>query len=407
LNTELYIARKMFSQKKAEGQLTKPILRITMLAIALGIAVMLISIAVLKGFQGEITKKISGFGAHIQIKPLSQNSSPDGDAFNANQSFVADLKNIEGVVNVQAFATKPAIIKADEEIEGVLLKGIDKNYNWNYFKEKLVSGRIPQFNDSSKSNDILLSAQLAAKLKLKLNENVFLYFIQQPPRMRKLNICGIYKTGLEEFDTKYAFADIAHIQKLNDWGKDSIAGYEILIDDFNNLEKINEQVSETIPYDFISLSIKQVFPQLFDWLNLQDMNVVVILIIMTIVCVINMISGLLIIILERTQFIGMLKSMGASNWMVRKIFIYHAVSIVGKGMLWGNIFGIGLCALQYFFHIIKLDEASYYVSYVPVMLDPFMILAVNIATLLICTAAMLLPSLLITKITPIKAIRFS
>ncbi len=397
----------MISQKKAEGQLTKPILRITMLAIALGIAVMLISIAVLKGFQGEITKKISGFGAHIQIKPLSQNSSPDGDAFNAKQSFVADLKNIDGVVNVQAFATKPAIIKADEEIEGVLLKGIDKNYNWNYFQEKLVSGRIPQFNDTSKSNDILLSAQLAAKLKLKLNDNVFLYFIQQPPRMRKLTICGIYKTGLEEFDTKYAFADIAHIQKLNDWGKDSIAGYEILIDDFNNLEKINEQVSETIPYDFTSQSIKQVFPQLFDWLNLQDMNVVVILVIMTIVCVINMISGLLIIILERTQFIGMLKSMGASNWMVRKIFIYHAVSIVGKGMLWGNVFGIGLCALQYFFHFIKLDEASYYVSYVPVLLNPLLILGVNVATLVICTAAMLLPSLLITKITPIKAIRFS
>lgn len=397
----------MFSQKKAEGQLTKPILRITMLAIALGIAVMLISIAVLKGFQSEITKKISGFGAHIQIKPLTQNSSPDGDPFYANQSFVTTIKAIDGVTNIQAYATKPAIIKADEDIEGILLKGVDKNYNWNYFKEKLISGRLPQFSDTNKSNDILISAQLAAKLKLKLNNNAFLYFIQQPPRVRKLNICGIYKTGLEEFDAKYAFADIAHIQKLNNWGNDSIAGYEILIDDFNKLEKINAQVSEALPYDFISLNIKQVFPQLFDWLGLQDMNVIVILIIMTVVCVINMISGLLIIILERTQFIGMLKSMGASNWMVRKIFIYHAISVVGKGMLWGNIFGIGLCALQYFFHIIKLDEASYYVSYVPVLLDPFMILSVNVVTLLICTLAMLIPSLLITKITPIKAIRFS
>ena len=295
-------------------------------------------------------------------------------------------------------------------MEGVILKGIGNDYDWSFFKNRIIEGKVFSVNDSTPSKDIIISKMLAKLLKVKADDSLRMYFImnsQSQLRQRKFHISGIYETGIEEFDKEYVLGDIAQIQTLNKWKKTQVAGFEILLNDFNDLKKMSDYVYKNISYDLDSKNIEQLNPQIFDWLGLQDMNVIIILTLMILVAAINMISTLLILILERTNMIGTLKALGARNGSIRRIFLYTAANLIGKGLLWGNILAITICLLQEQFGIITLSQEKYYVSTVPINLNILHILLLNCGTLIICLLILIIPSYVVSKITPVKAIRFN
>lgn len=408
MNTELFIARRILSKNKEN--FSRPIVKIAITSIALGLTVMIIAVAIVTGFQSEIKEKVIGFGSHIQISNFDYNKSFEDSPISKNQSFYPFIDTIEGIKHIQVFANKAGIIKTKDQIQGVVLKGVGADYDWSFFEDKIVEGEKFIVNDSVKTDDVIISRSLSKLLKLKTGDGLRMYFVSgsgSQPRGRKFNIKGIYETELEEFDILYVICDVKHIQKLNRWTDDQIGGFEILIDDFDELEKFANIIYREIGYDLDAKTIKETNPQIFDWLGLQDMNVVVILVLMVLVAGITMISTLLILILERTNMIGILKALGSKDISIRKIFLYNASYIIGKGLLWGNIIGIGLCLLQDYFQLITLNQESYYVSYVPVNLGLQSMLILNAGTFLVCLIMLLIPSLIITRISPVKAIRFS
>jgi lipoprotein-releasing system permease protein len=408
LNTEIFIARKILFEKKGSGiSQSRPIVNIAVWAIALGVAVMLVSIAVLTGFQNQITEKVIGFGGHVQITDYSSNNSLEPNPILISKLKLNEINALPGIKHSQIYATKAGIIKTEEAIEGVVLKGINEGYDLSFFKSNLISGQLPRFYRDKKTEDILISKKIADKLKFKTGDNLIMYFIQQPPRMRKFIVCGIYESGLEDFDEKYVLCDIQHIQKLNDWSVDQIGGVEVTVSNFEDLATIGQGVYSKIGYDLDAKTIREQYPQLFDWLDLQNINVFIILIMMIGVGAINMITALLILILERTNMIGILKAIGANNNSLRKVFLYQGIFLIGKGLLWGNILGLGLCWLQLKYSLVHLDQASYYVSEVPIHLECMPVLLLNMGTLTICGLILIIPSYLVARITPIKAIRFS
>lgn len=378
-----------------------------MAGVALGFAVMVIALAIVTGFKQEIRDKVIGFGSHIQVSNFDENNSFETKPIFKTQDFLKELKNDPEIEHVQTFATKAGIIKTKEEIEGVVAKGIGPDFNWDFFNSRLVEGSIIQFKDTQRSNDVLISKLLSQKLNLHTGDNLVMYFIQQPPRARKFTITGIYETGLEEFDNLYLFCDIAQIQKLNDWTTDQVGGFEIKIRDFNKLEEEGKKVYNITGSDLNAKTIKEIYPQIFDWLDLQNINAIIIITLMIIVAGINMISALLIIILERVNMIGTLKAIGAGSISIRKIFLYVSGFLLFRGLLMGNLIGIGLCYLQKTFNWIHLDQQSYYISVVPISISPVHILLLNIGTLLICIAMLVIPSMIVTRISPIQALRYS
>lgn len=368
---------------------------------------MLISVAILKGFQKEISQKVVGFGSHIQISHYDSNNSYEPTAIHIDQAVLNKVRAIKGVKHVNAFGLKAGIIKTNDEIQGVVFKGIGKDYDWSFFKGKLIKGKVPQFKDTLASNDILISEKTAKLLHYKVGDQVRMYFIiDNNIRGRKFNISGIYETGLADFDEMYVLGDIKHIQKLNSWAEGEVSGYEILTSDLKDLDKISEEVYSTIGFDLNTQTIKQLYPQIFDWIEIQDLNVLIILILMTLVSGITIISTLLILILEHTRDIGILKAMGASVNSIRKIFLYTSLYIILFGLLWGNLFALILLWVQKKFGLIPLPSDSYFISQVPVSINISQILIINIATVAICLVMMLLPSLVIKYISPVKAIRF-
>jgi len=408
LNFELFIANRIFS--KSKGGFSRPIVRLGIISVALGLAVMIVSVAIVTGFQKQIRRKVVGFGADIQIGNFEVNSSYEATPIDKNQPFYPSLDTVEGIRHIQVFAQKAGIIKTADQIEGVILKGIGSDFDWSYFKSKMRKGKTFKVSDTVRTDDVIISRSLATRLNLKVDDPLRMYFVvksEMQPRGRKFNISGIYETGLEEFDKLYVLCDIAHIQKLNKWDKDQVGGFEVFIDDFDDLDKMGKLVYETIGYKINSKTIKQLYPEIFEWLQLQDMNVIIILALMVLVAGITMVSTLLILILERTNMIGVLKALGTKNMSIRKIFIYNAVYIIGKGLLWGNIIGVGLCIAQAQFGIFKLNQESYYVSQIPINLNLMPLLYINGGTLLLCTLMLLIPTYIITKISPVKAIRFS
>ncbi len=406
MNVEYFIAKRLFNAKEENNSYTKPILRIAILAIALSLAVMLLSIVMVTGFKNDISNKIIGFGSHIQITNYTNNNSYETGAVSKNQDFYPSIENEEGIKHIQVFATKAAIIKTKDEIHGVVLKGVGSDFDATFFESNLEQGEVPVFNDTLTSSRVIISKKIANLLKLETEEKLIMYFVQDPPRVRKFVIAGIYATELEEFDELYVFGDIRHIQKLNNWGTDTVGGFEISLNNFDDLDAQTQKVYEKIAYDLNAQSIKEINPQIFDWLDLQDINVRVILILMLIVGGINMITALLILILERTRMIGILKAIGASNWSVRKVFLYSAMHLIVKGMFWGNVIGLGIAFLQYQFQFISLDESIYYMNTVPINFNLIHILLLNLGTLFVCYLILIIPSIIITKITPVKAIRF-
>ena len=321
MNYELFIARRIVFSKKDRSMISRPIVRIALISVALGFAVMILALAIVTGFKKEIRDKVTGFGAHIQVSNYDENNSYETRPVLRNDAFIEIISSIKGISHVEEFATKAGIIKTKTDIEGVVVKGVGSDYDWNYFQKRMVEGHIFTPTDTGKINDVIISKLTSDRLKLKVNDDLITYFIQQPPRARRFHISGIYETGLEEFDSKYIFCDIAHIRQLNDWNEFQTGGYEVTVSDFNELDKIGEEVYASIPSDLNSRTIKEMYPQIFDWLGLQDVNGIVIIVLMLIVSVMNMISALLIIILERVQMIGTLKSLGASNFSVQKIFL--------------------------------------------------------------------------------------
>lgn len=414
MNTELFIAKRIFSDKSVKKGISQPIVTIAVIGIALGLAVMILSVAIVTGFKSEISNKVIGFGSHIQIVNYDSNVSYETAPISRQQIFYEDISELKGVKNVQEFATKPGIIKTKTDIQGVVLKGVGKNFDWSFFDQNMKEGKSFRVNDSTKTNDIIISSYIAKLLNLKVGDKIAMYFIQQPPRMRAFTISGIYETSLAEFDEKFALVDIKHIQKLNNWSDDQISGFEVLLDDFSQIDKMTQDVRDIVGFHFNPdgtklrvLSIKEKYPQMFDWLNLTDINVWIILILMISVAGFNMVSGLLILILERTNMIGILKAVGTENWSIRKIFLYQSGFLISKGMLWGNILGIAICFFQSKFHIFKLDPSSYYLDAVPINLKLWHILALNSGTLAITVAMLLIPSYIISRLSPEKTIRFN
>jgi len=323
---------------------------------------------------------------------------------------------LKGVKSIQSFATKPGIVKTDEEIHGIVLKGVGPDFDWTFFRDNLVKGSVFSVSDSVKTDDVLISKQMASLLKLKVGDPLYTYFLNEETKaqkMRKFKICGIYSTSLEEFDQLFVLADIAHVRKLNDWKSDQISGFEIAVNDFNDLDLINQKIRRiTLTYSkdnesvLRPITITSKYPQIFDWLNLLDMNVWIILGLIIMVAGFNMVSGLLILILERITMIGILKAVGTGNWSIRKIFIYISTFLILKGLFWGNIAGIAFCLIQSRFGIFKLDPGLYYLDTVPVNLKLAHLLMLNAGTILITLMMLLVPSWYISRIEPDKAIRF-
>ena len=382
-------------------------MRIAILGIMLGLAIMILAIAIVKGFKTEIREKVRGFSGDIQISKLDLNTSYENTSFSMSDSSFQKILKQDGIEFMQSFATKPGIINTNEEVEGVVLKGVDKNYNWEYFRKILIAGTIIDFSDTLKSRtQILISKYTADRLKLKVGDDFLMYFIENSLRKRKFQIVGIYDLGVEEVDKLFVIGDIGLIRSLNKWSPSDVGGYELRVKDFDRLDEIEAKVYEDLDIELKSYTIKQYYPTIFEWLSLLDVNTQVILILMLAVAVINMISALLIMILERTNMIGVLKALGNTNWQIRKIFLYNAAYLIIAGLFCGNILGIGLGIFQSTTHFFSLDQASYYIDFVPVQLDLKDILMLNAGTLLICIFVLLLPSMLVTRISPLKAIRF-
>lgn len=413
MNIEYFIAKRLSLGKEAKRYVSRSIVRFATVSIALGLAVMIITVSVVTGFKNKITHKVFGFGSHIQIVNFDSNTSYETIPIARNPKMVKEIEKIPDVEHVQVFAIKPGIIKKETEIQGVIFKGVDKDFDWSFFKDNLISGDIFTIKDSI-SNNIIISKYIASLLKIKTGDNIAMYFVQDPPRVRRFRISGIYETGLEEFDKLFVIGDFKHVVKLNGWKPDEITGYEIAIRNFRDIDQINRRIKSMVGLklnpDGSGLKvtdIKEKYTQIFDWLNLQNLNVIIILALMILVAGFNMVSGLIILILERTHMIGLLKSLGAGNILISKIFLFQSSFLILKGLFWGNILGITICFIQYHFQIIHLDQSSYFLSSVPINLNFFHILLLNIGTAILTLGILIIPSLIISRISPESTLRFN
>jgi len=375
---------------------------------------MIISVSIVVGFKHEIRKKIIGFGSHIQIVNYDLNTSFETSPISRNQHFYPSLDTINGIKHIQEFATKPGIIKTKADIQGAIVKGVGSDFDWSFFNENLISGNSFTVNDSAKTNEVLISKYLSLLLKLKVGDRFIMYFIDKKPRPRSFIVSGIYETSLEEFDSQFILADIGHIRKLNNWENDEISGFEVLIDNYNDIDYMTYVVRSIAGSTFDDegqklqvINIKEKYPQIFDWLNLIDKNVWIILGLMLTVAAFNMISGLLILILDRTNMIGILKAIGTGNKSIKNIFLYQSAFLMVKALFWGNIIGLGICWIQDYFKVLKLDQTSYFIDYAPIDFNLFHIVILNIGTLVITMIILLLPSIIISNINPVKTIRFN
>lgn len=392
---------------KSKRTFSKLIVRIAIIGIMLGLGVMILSVAIVKGFKQEVRDKIRGFSGDLQIIKYDLNNSSENSPVIVSDTLVKALGKIPLVTHVMPFATKPGIIRANDDLEGVVLKGVDKTYDWTFFKKSLEAGNVISFKDSlAAKTQIMISRYTADRLRLKVGDNFLMYFVQEPLRKRKFKICGIYDTGVDEVDKNFVIGDLSVVQRLNDWRSDQIGGYELGAVDFDAIGLASNRVNDVLPPYLRSYTVSETYPTIFEWLKLLDVNTDVILVLMLIVALINMISALLIMILERTTMIGMLKALGATNWTIQKVFLYNAMWLIGLGMLCGNAFALVIGIFQDKTHFFKLDQASYYMKFVPIQLNWVDIVALNIGTLFVCTLVMLIPSMLITRISPVKAIRF-
>ena len=414
MNFPLFIAKRIYTDNQEKRRVSKPVIRIATAGVAIGLAVMIISVCVVLGFKHTIRDKVVGFGSHIQVADFLTLQSSEQYPIQMGDSMMKVLKGIEGVKHVQRYAYKQGILKTDNDFLGVVFKGVGPEFDSTFIHQNMVEGYIPHFSDESSGNKLVISKTIANQMKLQLNKKIFCYFIDhQGVRARKYTIVGIYQTNLSQYDKVICLSDLYSIVKLNGWEPDQASGAEVTVHDFNHVNEVEDHIIDRVNRTvdkygetYSSQTIKELNPSIFSWLDLLDMNVWIILVLMTAVAGVTMISGLLIIILERTNMIGVMKAMGTRNKTIRQTFLWFAAFIIGKGLLWGNILGIGLLLLQKYTSLIKLDPSTYYVSTVPIEFNIPLIILINIATMLICVLVLIAPSYLISHIHPVKAIRY-
>lgn len=413
MNFNLFIARRLFRDKGSVRKVSRPAIVIATAGVAIGLAVMIISVCVVLGFKQEIRSKVIGFGSHIQILSYESLTTNRLCPLAVSPDFIKEVENTPGVSHVQRYSNKNGILKTDEDFKGILLHGVGEDFDTAFVAANIVEGEIPKFSDSHATNEILVSAQIARELHLTAGSKVFAYFFEGTVRVRRFTVAGIYRTNLTEFDKALVYADLYTCNRLNNWEPAQYSGLEIAVDDFGHVDDVAANLigkvarrADAQEMSCSVMTIRDLYPQIFAWLDLLDMNVWVILILMVAVAGFTMISGLLIIILERTNFIGIMKALGATNRNMRHIFLYFATFVIGKGLLWGNVIGIGLVAMQHYSGLFRLDASTYYVDVVPVQFNLWLILAINAATLLISVSVLIVPSFLISNIHPAKSIRF-
>lgn len=404
MNLYRFLSKRI--HKAGKDSFSTVVTQISIISIALGLAIMIISFAILDGFKKNIQEKIFSFSSHILVTKYDLHKSYEESPLSKNWKLYKNNKLIPEVSHMQVFSHKPGLLKTDEEVMGVVLKGVDKDFNIERFSKNIVKGNFITLGDSAYSPEILVSKRIAYKMRLDVGDTVIMYFVQNPPRFRKLVVKGWYETGLEEFDELIIIGDIRINQKLNGWPDTLVGGFEIFIKDFKKLDKTAEKVFEIMDYDMQLEKITDKYIQIFDWLTLLNRNVLIFLVLILFVASFNMVSTIFIMIMERTNMIGMLKALGATNKQVQWVFIYNGVNILIKGMLYGNIAGIGFCALQYYFKLIPLDEENYYMTTVPIEWDWLIIAGLNVLTFILITLILIIPIMVIAKIKPIKAIRF-
>ena len=411
MNYELFIAKRIIADKKYKNSISSPIIKIAITAIALGVIIMLIAIATGAGLQQKIRDKIAGFKGHVQIVNYDTNNSNISTVpIKKNQDFYPDFNGIEGIKNIQVFANKAGLLRTKTDFEGIVFKGVSTDYDWTFFKEYLISGRIPNLN-LTRTKEVLLSQKITNRLNLQLNDTILATFLKTStsklPSNRKYIIVGIYNSGFTEFDNTMMIGDLREVQNLNKWSRNEVGGFEVLLDDFNTIEKKGKEIYSQIGATLNSKTILEINPAVFEWIQLFDNNIWFIIVIMILVAGINMITALLVLILKRVQMIGILKALGGTNYSIRKIFLYNASYLILKGLFWGNMIGLSVIFIQYYFKLIVLDPETYYVTTMPVYITLNNVLLLNIGTLLISFLMLIIPSYIITKIQPSTSIKFA
>ncbi|HER40973.1 MAG TPA: ABC transporter permease [Salinimicrobium catena] len=410
MNLEFFIAKRLISAKQHKSSISAPIIKIAIVAIAIGVVMMLVSFATGIGLQQKIREKMSAFTGHVTISNYDNNNSQISlKPISLEQDFYPEFTSVEGVDHIQATAYKGGVIRTATDFEGIIVKGVGADYKWDYFKDFLVAGELPDYSDGL-NEEVLMSQYTANRLGFKVGDKVVTYFLRdeshKTPLLRAFEIKGIYNSGFQEFDELYLIADIRHIQRLNKWEKDEVGNFEVFLEDFGQLDQKGQEIYENTGSFLDTRTIKQKYYSIFEWLSLFDFNIALIIGIMILVAGINMITALLVLILERTQMIGILKALGGNDWSIRKIFLYNAGYLIMLGLFWGNFIGLGLLFAQKYLKLIPLDPETYYVTEAPVYIGWEYILGVNIGALILCMLMLLVPSYIITRISPVKAMKF-
>ncbi|WP_242157939.1 ABC transporter permease [Aestuariivivens sediminis] len=410
MNYEYFIAKRIVAGKVYKSSVSAPIIKIGIAAITIGIVVMMIAIATGIGLQQKIREKVIAFNGHVTIANYDSNNSQESMVpISKKQDFYPKFTSVEGISHIQAIATKLGVIRTEDDFEGAILKGVGVDYNWDYFKAFLIEGRIPDYT-KERNEDVLISQYLANRLGFILGDRFQMVFakkdLNKPPSIITYRIVGIYNSGFRDFDATYIIGDIRHIQRINRWDEDQIGSFEVFIEDFDDLEQMGIEIYKNTPSDLNTQTVSDKYFSIFEWIKIFDTNIYGIIGIMILIAGINMITALLVLILERTQMIGILKALGSSNWSIRKVFIYNASYLIILGLIWGNLFGLGLLFTQKYFKLFPLDPSVYYVTEAPVYINLGYIMALNFGTMIMCLLMLLVPSYVITKISPVKAIRF-
>ena len=407
MNLEYFIAKRLITAKDYKSSISAPIIKIAISAIASGMIMMIVSVATGIGLQQKIREKVSAFNGHIIISNYDNNQSEVTlTPISKKQDFYPKFTSVPAVEHIQAIASKAGIIRTETAFEGIIFKGVGNDYKWDNIKEYIIEGRIPNVKGDL-NEEVVISQFIANRLNLKVGDGFNTFFMKEKGyNLRNFDVVGIFNSGFQEFDATYLIGDIRHMQRINKWAPDQIGSFEVFVDDFNTIESTGEQVYAQTASTLDSKTIIEKYSYIFEWLQLFDFNIIVILVVMILVATINMVVALLVLILERTQMIGILKALGANNWSVRKIFLYNAFYLIIRGLFWGNLIGISLLLIQQQFGIIQLPPENYYVNQAPVYLNWGYILLLNLLTVTVCFLVLLIPSYIITKISPVKAIRF-
>ncbi len=410
MNLEYFIAKRLITAKDYKSSISAPIIKIAISAIAIGMIMMIVSVATGIGLQQKIREKISAFNGHIIISNYDNNESEVPLVpISTKQEFYPNFKSVSGVSHIQATASKAGIIRTATSFEGIVLKGVGRDYKWSNIEEFLISGKLPDYSKEL-NQEVLISKFLSERLNLKVGDVFNTFFMKEGqnklPNIRRFKISGIFNSGFQEFDATYIIGDIRHVQRINRWKPDQVGAFEVFVSDFDNIKEVGDEVYQQTGSTLDTKTIIEKYTYIFDWLQLFDFNIIVILVVMILVATINMVVALLVLILERSQMIGILKALGASNWSVRKVFLFNASYLICNGLFWGNLIGISLLLLQQHFGIIKLNPENYYVNEAPVYINWGYIVLLNMLTISVCLLVLLIPSYIITKISPVKAIRF-